>query len=93
VDRAGGEDQLTDELIGQVLERVRPRRPDAHGQAWRDSLAEEDRIKAWVAEGLTVVKIGILLGPPWRGRPASDLGSFRGGTLWGRPTIDNGPGG
>jgi transposase len=61
VDRGGGEDQLTDELIGQVVERVRPHRPDGHGEAWRTLLAEEDRIKAWVKEDLTVVKIGILL--------------------------------
>jgi transposase len=62
VDRDGGEGQLTDELIGLVLERVRPHRPDGHGDVWRMLLAEEDRIKAWVAEDLTVVKIGILLG-------------------------------
>src|ERR1700722_8190336 len=61
VDRDGGEGQLTDELIGQVLERVRPHRPDGHGEAWRALLAEEDRIKAWVSEDLTVVKIGVLL--------------------------------
>jgi transposase len=61
VDRSGGEEQLTDELIGQVLERVRPHRPDGHGPAWRALLAEEDRIKDWLAQDLTVVKIGILL--------------------------------
>jgi transposase len=61
VSRDGGEEQLTDELIGQVLERVRPHRLDGHGDAWRALLAEEDRIKAWVGEDLTVVKIGILL--------------------------------
>jgi hypothetical protein len=61
VDRDGGEEQLTDELIGQVVERVRPHRPDGHGEAWRTLLAEEDRIKSWVKADLTVVKIGILL--------------------------------
>ena len=35
VDRCGGEEQLTDELIGQVVERVRPHRVDGHGEAWR----------------------------------------------------------
>ena len=59
--RDGGAEQLTDELIGQVVERVRPHRTDGHGDAWRALLAEEDRIKAWVGEDLTVVKIGILL--------------------------------
>ena len=62
VDRAGGEGQLTDELIGQVAERVRPHRLDGHGEAWRTLLGEEERIKAWVKKDLTVVKIGILLG-------------------------------
>ena len=61
VDRDGSEEQLTDELIGLVVERVRPHRPDGHGPAWRSLLAEEARIKTWVAEDLTVVKIGILL--------------------------------
>jgi transposase len=59
--RDGGEGQLSDELIGQVVERVRPHRLDGHGEAWRELLGEEERIKAWVAEELTVVKIGILL--------------------------------
>jgi transposase len=61
VDRGGGEEQLTDELIGQVVERVRPHRSDGHGEAWRRLLAEEERIKAWVGEDLTVVKVGVLL--------------------------------
>ena len=62
IDRSGGEGQLTDELIGQVVEAVRPHRPDGHGAAWRRLLAEEEQVTAWVKEGLTVVKIGILLG-------------------------------
>src|SRR6266581_3390932 len=32
--RAGGEEQLTDELIGQVVSVVRPVRPDGPGRAW-----------------------------------------------------------
>ena len=61
VDRDGGEEQLTDELIGQMVERVRPSRPDGHGEAWRRLLAEEDQIKKWVKQELAVVKIGISL--------------------------------
>jgi transposase len=61
VDRSGDEDQFSDELIGQVLERVRPHRPDGHGAAWRSLLDEEQRIKDWLAADLTVTKIGILL--------------------------------
>ena len=61
VDRSGGEEQLGDELIGAVLERVRPHRPDGHGAAWRTLLGEEERIKEWLKQDLTVTKIGILL--------------------------------
>ena len=61
VERSGGEEQLSDELIGQVLERVRPHRPDGHGAAWRVLLAEEEHIKDWLKGDLTVTKIGILL--------------------------------
>lgn len=39
--RDGGEVQLTDELVGQVVGGVRPSRPDGHGDVWR--LCEEHR--------------------------------------------------
>jgi hypothetical protein len=61
LDRSGSEEQLTNELIDQMVERVRPHRPDDHGNAWRVLLAQQDRIIKWVDDGLTVVKIGILL--------------------------------
>ena len=61
LDRQAGENQLTEELIGQVVEAVRPHRPDGHGETWRALLAEEAEIKAWLDDGLTVTKIGILL--------------------------------
>jgi len=61
LNRSGAERQITDELIGQLVECVRPHRPDGHGDAWRVLLREEPRIKAWVEDGLTVVKIGVLL--------------------------------
>lgn len=61
LDRCGGEGQLSDELVGQICERVRPRRPDGHGEAWRELLGVEDEVKQWVKDGLTVVKIGVLL--------------------------------
>ena len=61
VDRSGSEDQLSEALIGQVLERVRPHRPDGHGEAWRMLLSEEEHIKEWLKQDLTVTKIGILL--------------------------------
>ncbi|MGH9307134.1 MAG: IS21 family transposase [Acidimicrobiales bacterium] len=61
VERDGSEAQLSDELIGQVVEQVRPHRPDGHGAAWRKLLDEEQRIKDWMADDLTVTKVGILL--------------------------------
>ena len=56
--RDGGEGQLTDELIGQVAQVVRPVRPGGHGQAWEQLEACHAEIGAWVEQGLTVVKIG-----------------------------------
>jgi hypothetical protein len=61
LDRSSGAEQLTDELIGQVCERVRPHRTDGHGASWRALLAEEAQITKWVKQDLTVVKIGVLL--------------------------------
>ena len=59
--REGGEEQLTDELIGQVVSVVRPVRPDGHGQGWAELEARQEEIAAWVKGGVPVVKIGILL--------------------------------
>src|SRR2546429_1991513 len=59
--RDGGEGQLTDELIGQVVSVVRPVRPDGHGQGWAELEARREQIAGWVEGGVPVVKIGILL--------------------------------
>jgi transposase len=60
--RDGDESQLSDELVGQVCEAVRPSRPDGHGESWKVLLDEESRIKDFVEAGLTVAKIHDLLG-------------------------------
>ena len=60
--RDGGQEQLTDELIGQVVAALRPDRPNGHGVAWESLEAQRDQIAKWVGDGLTVVKIGDLLG-------------------------------
>ncbi len=60
--RDGDEAQLTDELIGQVVALVRPERPRGHGSAWEACDANRERIKQWLEQGLTVVKIHVLLG-------------------------------
>jgi hypothetical protein len=57
----GGEAQLSDELIGQVVEAVRPHRVDGHGQAWRVLGQNHDQIMEWVEADLTAVKIQDLL--------------------------------
>jgi hypothetical protein len=59
--RDGGGDQLTDALIGMVVEAVRPHRCDGHGGAWRLLVAHHDDVAGWVAEDLTGVKIAELL--------------------------------
>ena len=59
--RDGGPGQLSDELVGQVAEAVRPVRPGGHGQAWEALESCREEIQAWVKQGLTVVKIGVLL--------------------------------
>src|SRR3954447_14232318 len=61
LDRAGGVDQLDDELLGAVVTVVRPDRPQGFGSAWEVLCVNHDRINRWVDEGLTVVKIGDLL--------------------------------
>ena len=59
--RDGGEAQLTDELLGQVAGAVRPVRPGGHGAAWDALEACQEQIARWVKDGLSVVKIGVLL--------------------------------
>ena len=61
VARDGGPGQLTDELVGQVAQVVRPVRPGGHGQAWVVLESHQVQIQEWVKDGLTVVKVGVLL--------------------------------
>lgn len=62
LDRAGDEDQLTDLLLGQVVERVRPHRTDGRGEARRLLDAHRDQLEKWLTtDGLTVVKAHELL--------------------------------
>jgi transposase len=61
LDRDGGAGQLTDELVGQVAQVVRPARPGGHGLGWEQLEARHAKIEAQVKAGLSVVKIGVLL--------------------------------
>ena len=60
--REGGEEQLTDELVGQVVPVGRPARPGGHGVGGGEMEARREQITGWVKAGVPVVKIGILLG-------------------------------
>jgi len=51
-----GEAQITDELIGQICERVRPHRPDGHGPAWAVIKANHDQLKTWLVDDKLTVK-------------------------------------
>lgn len=55
--RDGGLEQLTDELIGQVIDAVRPERAHGHGQAWDRLLVVEDDIFTWVKDGLQLTNV------------------------------------
>jgi hypothetical protein len=46
--RDGGECQLNDELIGQVVAAVRPARPAGHGAVWVALEPHEQRIRDWI---------------------------------------------
>jgi transposase len=59
--RDGRETQLTDEFLGSVVEAVRPHRSDGHGAAWRLLAVHHQRIKGWLDDDLTAVKVLELL--------------------------------
>jgi transposase len=59
--RDGGPGQLTDGLVGQVAEAVRPVRPGGHGRPWDQLEACQEQVAGQVKAGLSVVKIGVLL--------------------------------
>lgn len=61
LDRAGGEGQLGDELLGAVAELVRPHRADGHGVSWALLAAHHARLEELLEMGLTVVRAGELL--------------------------------
>ena len=60
--RGGGDEQLGDSFIGQVVEAVRPHRFDGGVDAWRVLAAHHETIEKWLTtDGLTVVKVHDLL--------------------------------
>ena len=59
--RGGGEDQLTEGVVGQVIGGVHPRGPEAHGDAWRLCVENRESLRGWVEEGLRLTKVQELL--------------------------------
>jgi transposase len=59
--RAAGQSALCDELIGAVIAAVRPARPNGHGAGWEVLAARKHEITKWVKDGLSIVKIEVLL--------------------------------
>jgi len=55
--RECGLEQLSDELIGALINAVRPERAQGHGVAWERLLAVEDEIVGWVGEELQLTNI------------------------------------
>ena len=76
IDRSGGEGQLTDELIGQVAERVRPHRPDGHGEAWRSASRRRRAHQGLGERGPHRGQDRDPARPPRCRRPAPDPGPF-----------------
>lgn len=74
--RDGGEGQLSGELLGVVVGAVRPARPGGHGDSWEQLVPLEGRIRKWVKDGVTVTKIGELLGREGAGVPYRTLHRF-----------------
>ncbi len=62
LDRSGGDDQLSDDLIGAVVERVRPARPHGYGLARESLMAHGAQIRSWLDDDdLTLTKVADLL--------------------------------
>ncbi len=61
LERDGGEDQLSDALIGEVTHRVQSRGPGRHGANWMVCEEHRERLKKWIDEGLKLTKVRVLL--------------------------------
>jgi transposase len=64
--REAGVESVTDELVGVVVDAVRPARPNGHGASWELLLGHEEQVRAWVSGGkgqepLSIVKVEELL--------------------------------
>ncbi len=61
--RDGGEEQLSEQFVGSVVEAVRPHRADGRGEGWRQLVANHQLIENWLKKDeLTVRKAHELVG-------------------------------
>ena len=90
--RDGGEEQLRDELVGAVVEAVRPHRSDGHGEAWQLLVANHELIAGWLAkDDMTVRKTRAARSARGRGARADPAPLRAGGVRRGPgPTRDDG---
>jgi hypothetical protein len=51
--REAGVEAVADELVGLVVDAVRPARPNGHAASWELLLAHEGQIRAWVGGGVS----------------------------------------
>lgn len=61
LDRGGGEEQLSDALVGEVTDEVQSRGPGRHGAAWLICEEHRELVKEWIDDGLKLTKVRVLL--------------------------------
>ena len=90
LDRDGGEEQLSDELLGRVVERVRPHRADGHGASWALLAAHHERLEELLDDGPDGGEGRELLARRGRGGAGADAAPLRAGGAgpWPRPGAD-----
>ncbi len=59
--RGGGAGQLTEGVIGEVLQAVRAKGPSVHGESWGICEENRERLKEWVDQDLRLTKASELL--------------------------------
>jgi len=90
LDRSGGEEQLADELIGQMVERLRPHWSDGHGEAWRAACPGRPDHQVGGRRSHRRQDRGTASSP--QGGPVPNLGALRRRALWCRQAHDDGAG-
>jgi hypothetical protein len=93
LDRAGGVEQLSDELLGIVIAGVRRKRPNGKSDAWETIATQRDQIKEWLDQGLTFDQDPYPARSPRCGGVVSDAEPLRDNGIRVRETAHHGAGG